>query len=239
MWILSNKIRVNESGLFEDFRDCHCHLLPGVDDGVKGTKESIEILSLWETLGVKEVYLTPHIMEDIPNTPSELTSKYEILKTQYKGNIQLSLSAENMMDGLFVKRLEAGDLLTLGNNGKHLLVETSYFVPPMNMDLIINRIKENGYEPVLAHPERYQYMNQHDYKQWKQQGVIFQLNVSSLVGAYGLGVQKKAEWLFNHEMYDYVGSDTHSLSQIEYLLNSLISKKTVNKVKQLVEQQVL
>ena len=239
MWILSNKIRVNESGLFEDFRDCHCHLLPGVDDGVKGTKESIEILSLWETLGVKEVYLTPHIMEDIPNTPTELTSKYEILKTQYKGNIQLSLSAENMMDGLFVKRLEAGDLLTLGNNGKHLLVESSYFVPPMNMDLIINRIKENGYEPVLAHPERYQYMNQHDYKQWKQQGVIFQLNVSSLVGAYGLDVQKKAEWLFNHEMYDYVGSDTHSLVQIEYLLNSLISKKTVKKVKELAEQQVL
>jgi len=107
------------------------------------------------------------------------------------------------------------------------------------MDLIINRIKENGYEPVLAHPERYQYMNQHDYKQWKQQGVIFQLNVSSLVGAYGLDVQKKAEWLFNHEMYDYVGSDTHSLVQIEYLLNSLISKKTVKKVKELAEQQVL
>ena len=174
MWILSNRIRVNESGLFEDFRDCHCHLLPGVDDGVKGTKETLRILSFWETLGVKEVYLTPHIMEDIPNTPIELTTKYEILKTQYKGNIQLFLSAENMMDGLFVKRLETGDLLTLGNNGKRLLVETSYYVPPMNMDGIIYRMKEDDYEPILAHPERYNYMNQHDYKLWKQQGVLFQ-----------------------------------------------------------------
>lgn len=239
MWILSNRIRVNESGLFEDFRDCHCHLLPGVDDGVKGTKETLRILSFWETLGVKEVYLTPHIMEDIPNTPIELTTKYEILKTQYKGNIQLFLSAENMMDGLFVKRLETGDLLTLGNNGKRLLVETSYYVPPMNMDGIIYRMKENDYEPILAHPERYHYMNQHDYKQWKQQGVLFQLDVSALVGAYGSNAQKKAEWLLNHEMYDYVGSDTHGLGQIEYLLNSLISKKTVKKVKRLAEEQVL
>lgn len=239
MWILSNKIRVNESRLFEDFRDCHCHLLPGVDDGVKGTKETLRILSFWETLGVKEVYLTPHIMEDIPNTPIELTTKYEILKTQYKGNIQLFLSAENMMDGLFVKRLETGDLLTLGNNGKRLLVETSYYVAPMNMDGIIYRMKENDYEPILAHPERYHYMNQHDYKQWKQQGVLFQLDVSALVGAYGSNAQKKAKWLLNHEMYDYVGSDTHGLGQIEYLLNSLISKKTVKKVKRLAEEQVL
>ena len=144
-----------------------------------------------------------------------------------------------MMDGLFVKRLETGDLLTLGSNGKRLLVETSYYVPPMNMDGIIYRMKEDGYEPILAHPERYHYMNQHDYKQWKQQGVLFQLDVSALVGAYGSNAQKKAEWLLNHEMYDYVGSDTHGLGQIEYLLNSLISKKTVKKVKRLAEEQVL
>ena len=239
MWLLSNKIDVGESGLLDGFRDCHCHLLPGVDDGVEETKEALSILKLWETLGIKEVWLTPHIMEDMPNAPTEIIAKYEILKTQYKGTIQLFIAAENMMDGLFAKRLEADDLLTLGNNGKRLLVETSYFVPPMNMDLIINRIKEKGYEPILAHPERYQYMTQRDYKQWKQQGVLFQLNISALVGAYRFDVQQKAEWLLNQEMYDYVGSDTHSLGQIEFLLNSHISKKTVRKVKKLAEQQVL
>ena len=239
MWILSNKTRVYESGLFEGFQDCHCHLLPEVDDGVKEIKESLSILSLWESLGINKVWLTPHIMEDMPNAPTELIANYELLKTQYKGNIQLYLSAENMMDGLFVKRLEADDLLTLGKNSKRLLVETSYYVPPMNMDLIINRMKEKGYEPILAHPERYLYMTQLDYKQWKQQGVLFQLNISALVGAYGFDVQKKAEWLLNQEMYDYVGSDTHGLGQVEILLNSLISKKTVKKVKKLAEQQVL
>ena len=51
----------------EGFRDCHCHLLPGVDDGVRELHETLKILERWKSLGVKEVWLTPHIMEDIPN----------------------------------------------------------------------------------------------------------------------------------------------------------------------------
>jgi tyrosine-protein phosphatase YwqE len=242
MWFLNDKVTVKDCGLLEDFCDCHCHLLPGVDDGVGKVDETLRILRVWEKAGVKEVWLTPHIMEDIPNEPSELRQRYEALKEVYQGPIVLRLAAEHMMDGLFLKRLVKNDVMTYDDNlnkGGKLLVETSYYTPPMNMTDVIERIKEGGGVPILAHPERYQYVDKTDYKRWKQRGVLLQLNVPSLVGAYGPMVQKKAEWLLKENMYDYCGSDTHSINQVEMFLNSEISKKTVKMIKNIAEKQEL
>lgn len=239
MWLLSNKVKVEDSGLLEGFRECHCHLLPGVDDGVKELHETLKILELWQSLGVKEVWLTPHIMEDIPNKTLELKQKCEELKMVAPKGIQLRLSAENMMDNLFIQRLEQRDLLPIGQDRQHLLVETSYYSPPMDMHRFFTRIKESGYIPVLAHPERYQYMDMSTYKMWKEKGVLLQLNVPSLVGAYGPEVQYKAEKLLNKGMYDYCGTDTHSIRFVEYFLNGKISKKTVRKVQEIVAYENL
>ena len=227
MWLFSDKVFVRESGLLDGFCDCHCHLLPGVDDGVQEMDETMQILEVWASLGVKEVWLTPHIMEDIPNEPEELRKRFETLTGTSTGTIELHLAAEHMMDGPFSKRLEKGDIMPFDN--EKLLVETSYYTPPMNMGAIIERIKEKGYEPLLAHPERYQYMDDSDYKMWKQRGVLLQLNLPSLVGAYGPMVQRKAEWLLKEGMYDYSGTDTHSAVQMEMFLNSMISKKMVKR----------
>ena len=229
MWLFSDKVLVRESGLLDGFCDCHCHLLPGVDDGVQERDETMQILEVWASLGVKEVWLTPHIMEDIPNEPVALRKRFETLTGTSTGTIELHLAAEHMMDGPFSKRLEKGDIMPFDN--EKLLVETSYYTPPMNMGAIIERIKEKGYEPLLAHPERYQYMDDSDYKMWKQRGVLLQLNLPSLVGAYGPMVQRKAEWLLKEGMYDYSGTDTHSAVQMDMFLNSMISKKTVKKAK--------
>ena len=239
MWFLSNKISVRESGLMEGFCDCHCHLLPGVDDGVKKVGETIQILDEWELLGVKDVWLTPHIMEDMPNEPDKLRDIFEELTASYAGNVKLHLAAEHMMDGLFLKRLEADLLLPIGRGRKRLLVETSYYIPPINMDEIIEQVIRKGFEPILAHPERYQYMDSDDYRRWKEKGVFLQLNVPSLVGAYGLEVQAKARKLLDRGMYDYCGTDTHSIEHMDYFLNSVISKAVVKKVKRLSETQEL
>ena len=233
MWLLTDKVLVGDSGLMDGFRDCHCHLLPGVDDGVGTVDETLEILRLWEKAGVKEVWLTPHIMEDIPNKPSDLIKRFEELKRVYQGAIRMSLAAEHMMDGLFLRRLGADDVLPFGTDGTRLLVETSYYIPPMNMAAIIDSIRKNGYDPLLAHPERYQYMEKNDYKRWKQKGVLLQLNLPALVGAYGSDVQRKAEWLLRENMYDYCGTDTHSEDQMELFLDGIISDKTVKKVRQI------
>lgn len=158
------------------------------------------------------------IMEDIPNRTEDLKERFMELNAAYQGNIILHLAAENMLDNLFEERLAKNDLLPLGNEGKHLLVETSYFNPPMGLNNILLRIKSKGYVPVLAHPERYVYMDAGDYRQLKEMNVMFQLNLSSIVGGYGTEVKKKAEWLLKNGFYDLAGSDTHGLAVLEAVL---------------------
>ena len=68
MWPFRKRISLKDSGIFKNFTDCHSHILPGVDDGVQTMEEALEILRLYEELGIKSVWLTPHIMEDMPNT---------------------------------------------------------------------------------------------------------------------------------------------------------------------------
>ena len=236
MWFSSRKIRVRDSGIFEHFCDYHCHLLPEVDDGVAHEAETMRTLALWEQLSVQQVWLTPHIMEDIPNKTSELRCKFEALAARYCGSVQLHLAAEHMLDGLFLRRIEEGDLLPIGSQGSMLLVETSYYTAPMNMEKILEQIKQKGYTPLLAHPERYQYMEQSDYCLWKDRGVLLQLNVPSLVGADGPEVQAKARKLLNLGLYDCCGTDTHSIEQLSYFLESPISTKVVKKLKRLIER---
>jgi len=221
---------VRDSGLLEGFSDYHSHLLPGVDDGVEEVSETLRILREWESVGVREVWLTPHIMEDIPNEPAELRKQFAALQDIYHGSIRLHLAAEYMMDGLFLKNLNDKQNGNLCVQDNVMLVETSYYIPPMNMEAIIDDIRKKGYEPLLAHPERYQYMDKKDYRHWKEKGMLMQLNLPSLVGAYGPDVQRKAEWLLREKMYDYYGTDTHSMEQMLFFLDAPISKKVIKKL---------
>lgn len=82
----------------------------------------------------------------------------------------------------------------------------------MGLNNILLRIKAKGYIPVLAHPERYTYMNEKDYWRLKGMNVRFQLNLLSLIGAYGPEVRGKAEWLLKNGYYQLCGTDIHSLT---------------------------
>ncbi|MCF0173622.1 MAG: capsular biosynthesis protein [Bacteroidales bacterium] len=207
------------TGILNGFTDWHSHILPGVDDGVKSVEDALAVLREYEGYGIKEVWLTPHIMEDVPNTTSALRARFDELCAAYSaargaeaaagaGEVTLHLAAENMVDNLFLQRLEEGDLLPLGDS---LLVETSYYNPPMDLYEIVERIKAKGYYPVLAHPERYFYMGDSDYTRLRETGVRFQLNMLSLAGAYGTGPRGRALQLLKENAYSLVGTDLHNL----------------------------
>lgn len=230
MWPFSKRGSLATVGIFRGFTDWHCHLLPGVDDGVQTMEESLQILDFHEELGIKEVWLTPHIMEDVPNSTEELKARFAELVTAYQGDITLHLAAENMLDNLFEERLESNDLLPLGAEGKYLLVETSYFNPPMGLNNILLRIKAKGFIPVLAHPERYLYMGENDYRQLKEMNVLFQLNLPSLTGVYGSEVRRKAGWLLRNRFYELAGSDIHGLFAWEMTVTRRVPENVLNRL---------
>lgn len=218
-WPFQKKQTLAESGILRGMTDYHSHLLPGVDDGVQTVEESLAILRLYEQLGIREVWFTPHIMEDIPNTTAGLRTRFEQFKKCYTGNIRLHLAAEYMLDNLFKERLAHRDLLPIGEEGNHLLVETSYFNPPMDLYGMMEKIKSAGFIPVLAHPERYTYMGGKEYHRLKEAGVMFQSNLPSLVGGYGSPVKKKVEELHSKAMINLYGTDTHTFSSFNRIIS--------------------
>lgn len=215
--IFHKENKIKKSGLLDKKSDVHSHILYGVDDGVQELEESLKILEHLEDLGFTTLWCTPHVMEDIPNETKFLQERFQELKSNYKGNISLNLAAEYMIDSVFERRLSEKDLLPHGESKDQILVETSYFNSPLNLEETLKQIYSIGYYPLLAHPERYVYMSEKDYLNLKAEGIRFQLNLLSLKGMYGKMAQKKAEWILSKNFYDEVGSDIHSIHQIHAL----------------------
>lgn len=221
----STKKRLVNTGVFNGATDWHSHILPGVDDGIQTMEDSLAVLDCYEKIGIKEVWLTPHIMEDIPNTIEELRDRFQELQEAYQGTVKLNLAAENMMDNLFSERLESKELLPIGSRGDHLLVETSYYQPPIDLYGTLKRVKELGFTPILAHPERYRYMNDTDYDYLYSKGVKLQMNIMSLAGVYGDSAQEKAQMLLSKGYYTFFGSDLHHLPTFQKAINAKALKK--------------
>lgn len=234
MWPFTRKPSLLTSGAIKGFCDCHSHLLPDVDDGSPDMESTLRILAQYERWGIREVWLTPHIMEDEPNSTDHLRQRFAELQASYDGPLPLRLMSENMLDNLFVERLAKDDFLTYGTEGNELLVETSCGQPPMDLLGLLRGIAEHGLKPVLAHPERYVYMSMSYYHQLQRMGVRFQLNITSLAGFYGPEVRDRAELLYGEGAYRYFGTDCHSLEPLKKAMESRTLRVTLSGAKEYV-----
>lgn len=231
--IFSKKLFLKD--LLEDFVDIHNHILPGIDDGAKTIDESLNLIKSLNELGIKQFIPTPHIMQDFyPNTDESIGDAYQLLLENLGkdliGKITINPAAEYMLDTNFEKLLNEGQLFTL--KGKYVLIEMSYFQPPINLEDLIFKIKTKGYMPVLAHPERYSYYhnNLDYYKRLKLLGCLFQLNLLSLSDHYGKSVQKTANYLMEINLFDFVGTDVHNQTHIEKLSNMELNNKSTKNI---------
>lgn len=213
-------------GALKGATDSHSHILFGVDDGIATLEDSLAVLALEESVGIKEVWCTPHVMDDLSNTTESLKERFQQLQQAYKGPIKLHLAAEYMLDSEFERRLSQGDLLTIEDS--LLLVETSMNVPPYNFGEILQEIMAKGYRPLLAHPERYRYLQMKDYQHLDSIGVHFQLNLPSLLGYYGESAQKKAKDLLRNGWYKRLGSDCHRLHSLQEQLDREVLTSDIN-----------
>ena len=225
-------------GIFEGASDVHCHLLPGVDDGFSTMEKSLYALKKLEEHGIKKMTLTPHFMKDYPdNDRATITAKFEAYKAEASKvcGIELHLAGEYMMDARFLEHFKQG-FLTLDKDGTHVLCETSYLMYEHGTSDMLYEIMCADYQPVIAHPERYEYANKDVYFKWIDKRFKFQLNILSLAGAYGSTAVAKSHYLLKEGLYDYVGSDMHRLSTYERFLPEIrLSNKNIERLEQLIE----
>ena len=232
--LFNRRTSILESGLLKNAVDQHSHILYGLDDGVKTLEDSLAILRFLEEQGVSEVWFTPHVMEDVPNTTEGIRARFEELRAVYAGGLQLHLAAEYMIDTLFEVRLARRDLLEHGEDV--VLVETSAIAPPINLWSVLDQMLKSGYRPLIAHPERYRYMGRDDYQELRNMGCILQLNLPSIVGFYGETVRQRAEYLLDKGWYRMVGSDCHRFKAIQTQYSAKeLKKDTVAKLSVLMD----
>jgi tyrosine-protein phosphatase YwqE len=206
--------------------DVHSHLIPGIDDGSKSLEETLELLAHFQELGFKKVITTPHIMSDYYKNNPEiilggLAEVRKAIANSSELSIEIDAAAEYNLDADFEKIIDSNNLLTFGEN--YVLFELPFFQEPPMLNDIIWKLQTKGYQPILAHVERYPFW----FNDWsrvleiKERGVLFQLNINSLTGHYGPEVKEIAEKLIDNDMVDLLGSDCHNMNHMNLTKQAL------------------
>ena len=209
--------------------DIHSHILNNVDDGSDSLSNSIDILKKAEDAGFTDIILTPHYIEDYyENTKSMIKEKIEELKKEtYKKNIivQLHQGNEILLTENTVNLLNEIKISTLADS-RYVLYELPFSNKMMNLGQLIYEIRSSGYIPILAHPERYSYIqeNPSSITEIINYGTFIQSNYGSFTGQYGKSAKKTAEILLENHITHFLGSDTHKHGLIYKNIDAILKK---------------
>jgi tyrosine-protein phosphatase YwqE len=209
--------------------DMHSHLLPNLDDGVRSFEQTEEIVRVFLDLGYTKLITTPHVMSDTyRNTTAGIQARLGELRTYLKSknlDITIEAAAEYYLDEELVRKVEQGEpLLTFGHN--YVLFETNFLTEPMNLKEFIFLASTKGYKLVLAHPERYLYLQQNMKKMEDllTRGVLFQVNISSFTGYYSKMVQTTVNKMIDNKWIHLLGSDCHHIQHAKLIETALPMK---------------
>ena len=192
--------------------DCHCHILPGLDDGAADIEESL-FLSRWLVAhGYQEAVCTSHCNRLYPNTEEGIEQAVsDFQRVLDREGIPLRLFPS--LEYRFVHETWPRPRL-LPWKGNHILIEfplrTRERMEPFIPEVEIGKLVAAGYQPVLAHPERYLWATPEDYDSWLAAGVFFQRNMGALEGFYGDPARLRAQYLLGKGCYSFVGTDLHN-----------------------------
>lgn len=207
------------------FVDIHSHILPGVDDGAKNIKESLELISEMKKLGFSKIIGTPHTYPGLyDNTNESIENSFK--KIQNKTN-NISYASEYIINKKLIEMSEEKVLLCLKDN--YVLIEMSYLSKPNYLYDVLFKLQINGYIPILAHPERYRFLfgDLNEYSKLKNAGCKFQINLLSMTGFYGNDVMETCNYLIKKDLANFFGSDAHKLGH----LKSFKEKIKINEIR--------
>jgi protein-tyrosine phosphatase len=205
--------------------DLHSHVLAGVDDGSQSLEESTAILRSMEAKGVTKVTATPHYpLYNDKDYLDFIQEKIDILRKKAEEDgldIEILSGSEILIDRDTAEALYKEELLTL-NDTDYVLLETRLNNLPSYFENLIHDIRAMGYQIIIAHPERYSYI-QKDYQKlyrWLEEFELkLMLNSSSLLGKHGSKSQKIAETLLELGLVQLMASDTHRITKRTFTLD--------------------
>lgn len=197
--------------------DIHTHILPGVDDGPSDMEESLEILKKGMKAGIKTFVLTPHIRDDSDwNKIDRIKEAFSQLKRECAArglDAQLILGAELLLIPSLPEKVIDNTSVIINGKGRYVLVELPFSQMPIYTEDVLFKLMVLRIVPIIAHPERYDYINGEGdvIKKWVDNGVMMQVNTGSLSGQYGIRVKRFARNLLKKGLVHFLGSDVHSL----------------------------
>lgn len=191
--------------------DLHCHILPELDDGSRSLSESLDMARLAVESGVTHIAATPHCTDD---RTREVRGAVRLLRealqeTRIPLKIYMGMEIFGTEDTAGL--LREGRLFTL-NNSRYPLIEFSFKTSGAQETRILQSVIRAGYQPLVAHPERYAYIQEDPdmVNRWKRMGCLFQINRGSLMGRFGPAAQQTARALVERGFATAVASDAHS-----------------------------
>lgn len=190
--------------------DFHSHILPGIDDGSKSYEESKNLLIEAKNVGFSKIISTSHYAPDCFEVP-EYKRKQMIEDLSAEENIpEIILGSEIFLNYNIINLLQEYKASTI-NNTNYILFELPLHHRFYNLKDLLNRLKENDYKLILAHPERYAIV-QKDINflyELKEMNVKFQSNYGSILGVYGMSAKSTIKKMLKNNLVDFLGSDVH------------------------------
>lgn len=226
--------------------DIHSHLIPFVDDGVKSFDESLLMLKEMIDQNVESVIITPHNQSQVTKKTREEQSKLFL-------ELQSIVLAEKLdIKIYFGSELRYRRHLT-ANYNEHLLADSNYLLLEFSsrreesIEEVVFNLSRSGFKPIIAHIERYPYLDFKDYLLIKSSGGLIQVNASAVLGLDGKKIQRLVMKMLKENLIDFIATDTHNMdTRVPNLraaynyLEKRIDKEYLNKIfysnaKQIVE----
>ncbi|MGO0062403.1 tyrosine-protein phosphatase [Brevibacillus fluminis] len=198
--------------------DLHCHILPALDDGASSWDEAVEMARHASADGITDIVATPHTHNGIyVNHRDDIVPK--VLELQQRLDqrgiaIQLHAGAEIHMHLDLVDRILSGESLSLADERKYVMIEMPSHHLPMFADDMLYELSTRGITPIICHPERNSYLQEHAERlvKWIYQGAVMQVTAASVIGLRGWRIRRLTDTMFRHNLVHIIASDGHNMA---------------------------
>lgn len=196
------------------FVDIHCHMLPGLDDGPVNLGVSLAMAEIAVADGIQAVIVTPHQLGTYGRnrgaTIRAFADRFQSELQQREIALRVLPGADVRIEPDLVSRLEAGEVLTLADRRRHVLLELPHelYLP---LEGLLRRLDAAGIVGILSHPERNQGLLREPQlvADLVDAGCLMQVTAGSLVGSFGGQIRDFAASLIEEGLVHFVATDAH------------------------------